>query len=382
MPATEPSLSEGNKNDASVESNEASPITYHRSGFCTYYLYSLCKPWLEPTTTTTTVDSASSAGGSAAGGVEVVVDGTFDRLMLLGSDEGTSIADGATNATESDGTTVSTSPSTEASSVCAASSAKGFHTGATSTLTNVACAGTGAIGPVASVTAIAGNGTGPGAGVSYGTIPPVIELFHKATVTFHLPGSIGYPLILVGPGTGVAPFMGFLEHRKQLEKHRRHAIAQIGTCCGTWRGNFEFDDEDLPGECNEVDSYIESIPPGSVHLFFGCRNSSDFLFQKELEAYATEGTLTVLDVAMSRVSTDKKEYVMDKLRARGKELYELLVKQEAYIYICGDGNYMAKDVQATFISIFQQYGNTTEAEASEWLQMLKLRRRYLLDVWG
>lgn len=147
----------------------------------------------------------------------------------------------------------------------------------------------------------------PGALNNAESCPVKIRLFHKPSVNFKLPGSTSYPLILIGPGTGVAPFIGFLEQRAAIEKERlcmksqpkcdadvdasKSAIKQrtisgsncnikfgAKECCmGEWRGGIEIDD--LPIEGSSVDQYLSSVPPGPIWLFFGCRNTKDFLFQ-------------------------------------------------------------------------------------------------------
>jgi methionine synthase reductase len=128
---------------------------------------------------------------------------------------------------------------------------------------------------------------------------PYFRIFHKPTISFRLPGSVSYPLILIGPGTGVSPFIGFLEHRDILEKERMRSGGEE-ICSGVWRGGFELSEEDLPCESNIVEKYIHSIKPGSIDLFFGCRNDSDYLFKTELESFRKRRILTELKVAMSR----------------------------------------------------------------------------------
>jgi sulfite reductase alpha subunit-like flavoprotein len=207
----------------------------------------------------------------------------------------------------------------------------------------------------------------------------VLRVFHKPTLGFRLPGSVGTPLVLVGPGTGVAPFLGFLEHRECVEKQRQSRAARE-TSCGIWRGTFEIEESDLPCEATHVARFIEAIAPGPIHLFFGCRGDRDFLFRNRLERFVTDGVLTTLDVAMSR-QHEKKEYVTDRLRLRGAEMCDLLLNRGACVYICGDGNNMAKDVFKTWIEILIVHGEMTSSQAEDFIQDLKVRRRYLLDIW-
>lgn len=129
--------------------------------------------------------------------------------------------------------------------------------------------------------------------------PTWLRVFHKPSVTFRLPGSVSHPLILIGPGTGVAPFVGFLTHREQLEVERKRGAGQK-ICTGMWRGGFELEECDLPCEGTVVDSFICSISPGPILLYFGCRDEGDFLYKDKLNGFFKNGTLTELRVAMSR----------------------------------------------------------------------------------
>ena len=208
-----------------------------------------------------------------------------------------------------------------------------------------------------------------------------VRMFHKVSTHFHLPGSVAPPLILIGPGTGVAPFMGFLEHRQQLTMERRRSGSE-DCCMGMWRGGFEMEEEDLPVECGGVSAFIQTVEPGPIYLFFGCRDENDYLYRSELEEYLCTRTLTELDVAMSRVGPEK-VYVTHKLRERGAEMARLILDDAACIYICGDGNHMAKDVYASIKAILVEHGNgMTEESVEALLQDMKLRRRYILDIWS
>lgn len=207
-----------------------------------------------------------------------------------------------------------------------------------------------------------------------------IRVFHKVSLNFHLPGSVAPPLILIGPGTGVAPFMGFLEHRTQLAVERRRSSSE-DCCTGMWRGGFELEESDLPAEGSCVQQFIDAVEPGPVYLFFGCRNEHDYLYRSELQEHLCTRVLTELEVAMSRVGPEK-VYVTHKLRDRASEIARLVLEDQAHIYICGDGNSMAKDVYCTIKAILSKHAGLTDEETETMLQDMKLRRRYVLDIWS
>ena len=90
-----------------------------------------------------------------------------------------------------------------------------------------------------------------------------LRIFYKPTINFRLPGSVGPPLILVGPGTGVAPFIGFLEQRRHLEAERSNmSKGDDDATMGLWRGAFELSEEDLPVELDNVESISRVCPQG------------------------------------------------------------------------------------------------------------------------
>jgi methionine synthase reductase len=216
---------------------------------------------------------------------------------------------------------------------------------------------------------------------SGGSMGVKVRIFPKVSINFHLPGCVAPPLLLIGPGTGVAPFMGFLEHRAQLERERRRAGGEDDACTGMWRGGFELEEEDLPAECGGVEKFIHNKEPGPIYLFFGCRNDDDYLFKSELRESLCTRTLTDLDVAMSRVGPEK-VYVTHKLKQRGAEVARLILEDGAHVYICGDGNHMAKDVFGTMRALLCEHGSLSEQEADALLQDMKLRRKYILDIWS
>lgn len=214
---------------------------------------------------------------------------------------------------------------------------------------------------------------------------PSLRVFYKPTINFRLPGSVAPPLLLIGPGTGVAPFIGFLEHRRYLESQRTQAHNQRSgeddATMGLWRGGFELEEKDLPEELDNVEEYIASVPPGLVHLFFGCRNDKDYLFKRQMASFLEDQTLSTLEVAQSRVGSSK-QYVTHRIRGRGVEVADILLRQGGYVYVCGDGNQMAKDVHAALLEAVTEHTELNEKESADFLADLKVRRRYVLDVWS
>lgn len=165
-----------------------------------------------------------------------------------------------------------------------------------------------------------------------------VKVFVEHNNNFRLPQSDDTPVIMIGPGTGIAPFRAFLQER------------------------------DARGAS------------GKNWLFFGNPHfTQDFLYQLELQNYLKRGVLSKLDVAFSRDQATK-VYVQDKLRKHGAEVWQWL-NDGAHLYICGDANRMAKDVQQALIEIVQQYGGKTAGEAQHYLDELRVAKRYQKDVY-
>ena len=157
---------------------------------------------------------------------------------------------------------------------------------------------------------------------------------------FRLPEDLSMDVIMVGPGTGLAPFRAFLEQRK-------------------------FD-----------------AASGRNWLFFGEQHqSTDFYYQEEMEAFQADGWLHRLDLAFSR-DQDHKIYVQDRMRENGAELWAWL-KGGAYFYVCGDAQRMAKDVHQALIDIAREHGDMTEEAAVEYVErtLMKEEKRYHRDVY-
>ncbi|WP_423801171.1 sulfite reductase subunit alpha [Neobacillus sp. SAB-20_R2A] len=165
-----------------------------------------------------------------------------------------------------------------------------------------------------------------------------LSVFVQANKHFHLPESGNTDIIMVGPGTGIAPFRSFIQERAVNKAAGR-----------TW-------------------------------LFFGDQHAaSDFLYQAELETYQKDGVLTKLDTAFSRDS-DQKVYVQHKMLEHGKELFEWLEKG-AYFFVCGDKEHMAKDVNDALITVIEKEGAFDREAAEAYLKELQKQGRYLRDVY-
>ncbi|PGL56214.1 bifunctional cytochrome P450/NADPH--P450 reductase [Bacillus cereus] len=159
---------------------------------------------------------------------------------------------------------------------------------------------------------------------------------------FELPKSPKTPIIMVGPGTGIAPFRGFLQARKSMK--------------------------------------INGESLGEAHLYFGCRSpKEDYLYQEELEQTQKEG-IVALHTAFSRMNNQQKIYVQHLIKQDAEKVINLL-NQGAHIYICGDGRKMAPDVENTLIKGYSDIYNVSEPEARAWLQKLEEKQYYVKDVW-
>jgi sulfite reductase (NADPH) flavoprotein alpha-component len=167
-----------------------------------------------------------------------------------------------------------------------------------------------------------------------GTMP----IFLHENNAFRLPEDPDTPVIMIGPGTGIAPFRAFLEHRQSLGQK------------------------------------------GPMWLFFGeQRRVSDFLYEDQFNAMLKGGTLARLDTAFSR-DQGKKVYVQDRMNEQGPDLYDWL-EQGAYFYVCGDASRMAKDVETALLDVIAKGSNGTLDHANEYLAAMKKAKRYQRDVY-
>ena len=165
-----------------------------------------------------------------------------------------------------------------------------------------------------------------------------VKIFMSPNKAFRIPENHETPMIMVGPGTGIAPFRAFLDEREI-----------IGASGQNW-------------------------------LFFGDQTREfDFIYENEFSEKLKKGILTKLDLAFSR-DQDEKIYVQDRMLESSAELFRWLEKG-AYFYVCGDALRMAKDVDATLRKIIEMEGNMTSEKADAYVNNLKKEKRYLRDVY-
>jgi sulfite reductase (NADPH) flavoprotein alpha-component len=165
-----------------------------------------------------------------------------------------------------------------------------------------------------------------------------LPIFLHANGNFRLPEDTSAPVIMVGPGTGIAPFRAFLEERQ------------------------------AKGET------------GKNWLFFGDqRKKLDYLYQEQLEAMHNDGVLTHLDTAFSR-DQQHKVYVQDRMQEKASEIYQWL-EDGAYFYVCGDATRMAKDVETALLDAIAKGSHGTLDHAAEYLETMKKQKRYQRDIY-
>jgi len=165
-----------------------------------------------------------------------------------------------------------------------------------------------------------------------------VPVYIQHNENFKLPQNSVTPIIMVGPGTGAAPFRSFMQEREE-----------IGAEGKSW-------------------------------MFFGDQHFvTDFLYQTEWQKWLKSGALTKMDVAFSR-DTDEKVYVQHRMLEHSKELFEWL-QEGAHLYICGDEKHMAHDVHTTLIEIIEKEGGVSREQAGEYLAEMQQQKRYQRDVY-
>ncbi len=165
-----------------------------------------------------------------------------------------------------------------------------------------------------------------------------VKVFIEANNNFRLPESGDTPVIMIGPGTGIAPFRAFLQQRQADEAE------------------------------------------GKNWLFFGNPSfTQDFLYQTEIQGYVKDGLLSKVSLAFSRDQAEK-IYVQHRILQHGKEVWQWL-QDGAHVYICGDATRMAKDVEQALLNVISEHGQLTQDQAQEFLTELRKAKRYQKDVY-
>jgi NADPH-ferrihemoprotein reductase len=160
---------------------------------------------------------------------------------------------------------------------------------------------------------------------------------------FRLPNRPQTPVIMVGPGTGLAPFRGFIQERAWQKKEGKQV--------------------------------------GETHLYFGCRNRDvDFIYREELEQYEMDGALS-LHTAFSRDQANK-VYVTHRMKENASDIWRLIEEENAHFYICGDAKMMAKDVRDLIIEIIKIHGGKPQEQAEAYVKAMEQQKRYSADVWS
>ena len=166
-----------------------------------------------------------------------------------------------------------------------------------------------------------------------------VRIYPRSSSGFHPPENASQPYIMVCAGSGLGPFLSFLEHRKIL-----------------------------------------NLSKSKIWLFFGCRNrDKDFLHGELLLQYEKEGILSKLNVAFSRDNfKDGVKYVQDELEKNGTEVAQLLQDETALVYVCGDATDMGRSVYSAFTRILDKTG----VDGDQFLAKMTTEKRYRQDLWS
>ena len=171
----------------------------------------------------------------------------------------------------------------------------------------------------------------------------VFAFVREPTIAFRPPDDPQLPMIMIGAGTGLAPFRGFLQER---------AVQRAG-----------------------------GVPVATSLLFFGCRTSEDdYLYEDELSRYEADGVVKV-DAVFSREGNPQRRYVQDAIIQRSDEVWDLIANKRANIYVCGNANTMAPGVRTALIQVFRMNSDAS-TDGNNWLAGLRAEGRFLEDIWG
>jgi cytochrome P450/NADPH-cytochrome P450 reductase len=171
----------------------------------------------------------------------------------------------------------------------------------------------------------------------------VFAFVREPTIAFRPPDDPQLPMIMIGAGTGLAPFRGFLQER----------AAQRAS----------------------------GVPVATSLLFFGCRTSEDdYLYEDELSQYEADGVVKV-DAVFSREGNSQRRYVQDAIIERADDVWDLIANKNANIYVCGNANTMAPGVRTALIQVFRMNSDAS-TDGNNWLAGLRAEGRFLEDIWG
>ncbi|XP_046840144.1 NADPH--cytochrome P450 reductase-like [Xenia sp. Carnegie-2017] len=171
---------------------------------------------------------------------------------------------------------------------------------------------------------------------------PRVPIFIRKTL-FRLPIKPSTPVIMIGPGTGFAPFRGFIQERHVKKK--------------------------------------EGKPLGDTILFFGCRHKvEDYIYEEEIKNYHAEGTISHLYVAFSRDQPEKR-YVQHLIVENSETVWNVL-NNDGHVYVCGDARHMAKDVHDALVNVVHKHGDMSESSAEDFIKNLHNKGKYSADVWS
>jgi cytochrome P450/NADPH-cytochrome P450 reductase len=171
----------------------------------------------------------------------------------------------------------------------------------------------------------------------------VFAFVREPTIAFRPPDNPHIPMIMIGAGTGLAPFRGFLQERAALK--------------------------------------ADGVPIATSLLFFGCRTAKDdYLYQEELRAFEADGVVKV-DAVFSREGDPERRYVQHAIVHRADEVWDLIQNQRANIYVCGNAKTMAPGVRTALIEVFRMKSGVT-TDGTSWLAGMRSEERFLEDIWG
>lgn len=173
-----------------------------------------------------------------------------------------------------------------------------------------------------------------------------VSFYFRKPNTFRLPEDVSLPKILIATGTGIAPYMGFLQHLQYVQ---------------------------MSNKSNEN---------GPIVLFYGCRYSDkDFIFKKEIYDHLNSGLIHKLFISFSR-ETDKKIYVQDNIIKYSSEIVNKIMNENAIIYVCGNAKVMTTDVKNAIMSSIAKHSNLETKAAEDYVTNMMKNCKYIQDVWS